>query len=125
MKESEKIKISEECQRILLKYPEKIPIYLEKYKENSYNFYKIYKSEKIDEVSNISNKKFLVNYDTTVGEFLYLLRKRIKMKPDKAIFLFINDKLCATHEPFGQIYEREKNFLNFLHVIYSFESTFG
>lgn len=34
--------------------------------------------------------------DLTVGQFVYVIRKRIKLPPEQAIFIFINDRLPQT-----------------------------
>ena len=34
--------------------------------------------------------------DLTVGQFVYVIRKRIKLSPEKAIFIFINNILPPT-----------------------------
>lgn len=44
----------------------------------------------------IDKKKYLVPSDLTVGQFVYVIRKRIKLSPEKGIFIFINNVLPAT-----------------------------
>jgi GABA(A) receptor-associated protein len=34
--------------------------------------------------------------DLTVGQFIYVIRKRVKLDPDKAIFIFVNDTIPQT-----------------------------
>lgn len=50
------------------------------------------KVEKSD-ISTIDKKKYLVPSDLTVGQFVYVIRKRIKLSPEKAIFIFVDDVL--------------------------------
>lgn len=38
-------------------------------------------------------RRYLVPADLTVGQFVYVIRKRIKLSPEKAIFIFIDNKL--------------------------------
>ncbi|KAE9034773.1 hypothetical protein PR001_g9578 [Phytophthora rubi] len=54
--------------------------------------------EKADpsDILDIDKKKFLVPVDLTVGQFVYVIRKRIKLSPEKAIFIFINNVLPPT-----------------------------
>ncbi|KAE8991197.1 hypothetical protein PF005_g22658 [Phytophthora fragariae] len=54
--------------------------------------------EKADpsDIPDIDKKKFLVPVDLTVGQFVYVTRKRIKLSPEKAIFIFINNVLPPT-----------------------------
>ena len=41
-------------------------------------------------------RRYLVPSDLTVGQFVYVIRKRIKLSPEKAIFVFTNNTLPAT-----------------------------
>ena len=40
--------------------------------------------------------RYLVPADLTVGQFVYVIRKRIKLEPEKAIFIFVNDVVPST-----------------------------
>lgn len=42
------------------------------------------------------SSRYLVPADLTVGQFVYVIRKRIKLPPEQAIFIFINDRLPQT-----------------------------
>ena len=37
--------------------------------------------------------------DLTVGQFVYVIRKRIKVSPEKAIFMFVKNVLPPTGKP--------------------------
>lgn len=80
--------------------------------------------------------------DLTVGQFVYVIRKRIKLAPEKAIFIFVDEVLPPTAALMSAIYEEHKlvwssfppapsiKFVirdedNFLYVSYSGENTFG
>ena len=39
--------------------------------------------------------------DLTVGQFVYVIRKRIKVSPEKAIFMFVKNVLPPTGVPGG------------------------
>lgn len=58
--------------------------------------------EKADrsDIPDIDKKKYLVPADLTVGQFVYVIRKRIKLSPEKAIFIFINNVLPPTGTDF-------------------------
>ena len=45
--------------------------------------------------------RYLVPSDLTVGQFVYVIRKRIKLSPEKAIFIFVNNVLPPTGALFG------------------------
>ena len=102
----------EESSRIRKKYPTRIPVIVEKdLREKS--------------LPQINRKKYLVPQDLSVGEFMFVIRKRIKISPDKSIFLFIDDSLQNTGANIGSVYEEHKDKDGFLYILYYGESTFG
>ncbi|KAF3448356.1 hypothetical protein FNV43_RR09069 [Rhamnella rubrinervis] len=100
-----------EAARIREKYPDRIPVIVEK-------------GEKSD-IPNIDKKKYLVPSDLTVGQFVYVIRKRIKLSAEKAIFIFVDNVLPPTGAIMSAIYEEKKDEDGFLYVTYSGENTFG
>jgi len=100
-----------EAERILEKYPERIPIIVER-------------SIRTD-VPEIDKKKYLVPKDITVGQFVYIIRKRIKLAPEKAIFLFLNDSIPPTASLLSELYGDNKDEDKFLYLTYAGENTFG
>ena len=99
-----------EAERILAKYPDRIPIICQRSDKN---------------VPIIDKEKYLVPKDLTLGQFIYVIRKRIKLTPEKAIYVFINNKLFPTSSLINILYERNKSSDKFLYVSYSSENTFG
>lgn len=100
-----------EADRIRQKYSGRIPVICEK-------------SDRSD-IPSIDKRKYLVPADLTVGQFVYVVRKRIKLEPEKAIFIFVNDMLPPTSALMSTIYEEHKDKDGFLYVTYSGENTFG
>ncbi|KAI4322530.1 hypothetical protein L6164_022214 [Bauhinia variegata] len=100
-----------EAARIREKYPDRIPVIVER-------------AEKSD-VPEIDKKKYLVPADLTVGQFVYVVRKRIKLSPEKAIFIFVKSILPPTASLMSAIYEENKDEDGFLYMTYSGENTFG
>ncbi|KAJ8449394.1 hypothetical protein Cgig2_002526 [Carnegiea gigantea] len=100
-----------EAARIREKYPDRIPVIVEK-------------AERSD-IPNIDKKKYLVPADLTVGQFVYVIRKRIKLSAEKAIFIFVDNVLPPTGAMMSAIYEGKKDEDGFLYVTYSGENTFG
>jgi GABA(A) receptor-associated protein len=101
---------AEEARRMLLKYTDRIPIIVER------------TSAKIPL---IDKRKFLVPRTLTAGEFSYVIRKRIKLAPDEAIFIFFGRNLTPTSAPMADVYEKHKDRDGFLYAEYSSESTYG
>ncbi|KAL1560090.1 Autophagy-related protein 8C-like [Salvia divinorum] len=96
--------------RIREKYPDRIPVIVEK-------------AERSD-VPDIDKKKYLVPADLTVGQFVYVVRKRIKLSAEKAIFIFVKDVLPPTASLLSAIYDEYKDEDGFLYMTYSGENTF-
>ena len=77
------------------------------------------------DVPNIDKKKYLVPADLTVGQFVYVIRKRISLPQEKAIFVFVNNSLPPTASLMSEVYEKNKDADGFLYITYSGENTFG
>jgi GABA(A) receptor-associated protein len=101
----------EEAKRIRSKYPDRIPVIVEK-AQNS-------------DIPEIDKHKYLVPQDLTVGQFVYTIRKRIKLGPEQAIFIFVNNTLPPTASLMSQLYKEHKDEDQFIYCLYSGESTFG
>ena len=61
-----------ESQKIMRKYPGKVPVIVER-QEHS-------------EMPNIDKKKYLVPGDLNMSHFIYVVRKRIKLEPSETLF---------------------------------------
>ena len=46
--------------------------------------------------------------DLTVGQFVYVIRKRIKLPAEKAIFIFVDEVLPPTAQLMSAIYDEHK-----------------
>lgn len=102
-----------ESKKIKTKYPERIPVIVQK------------SSHCTNGVPDIDKKKYLVPGDLTVGQFVHVIRKRINITAEKAIFIFVNNLLPPTGQYMSFLYEEQKDEDGFLYVFYSSENTFG
>jgi len=103
----------DEASKIMSKYPDRIPIICEK------------DARSID-IPDIDRKKYLVPMDLSVANFMYVIRKRIKISPEKSIYLFIDNHIMpATSQLIYQLYTEHKCDDGFLYIKYAGESTFG
>lgn len=66
------------------------------------------RAEKSD-IAPIDKKKYLVPSDLTVGQFVYVIRKRIKLAPEKAIFIFVSNVLPPTNALMSLVYEEHRD----------------
>jgi len=76
-------------------------------------------------VPSIDKTKYLVPRDLTMGQFAYVIRQRLKLKSEIAIFLFIGNVILPTSALIKRIYEDYKEQDGFLYIKYSGENTFG
>ena len=104
----------EEAVRVRTKYPDRIPVIVNRSKSAG------------SEVPFIDKHKFLVPADLTMGQLQYVIRKRLTLTPDKALFLFVNNAATPTSSLVSTIYEENKDQDTlFLYVTYAMENTFG
>ena len=100
----------QESENILLKYPGRIPIIVERFNVN---------------LPKIDRKKYLAPADLTIGNFMYVVRKRLKLESEKSLFLFFDDKILPVSKSLGHAYDTHKDEDGFLYVKYCEETTFG
>jgi GABA(A) receptor-associated protein len=78
------------------------------------------------EIPDIDRKKYLVPSDLSMAQFLYIIRKRIKINPEQSIYLFVGDSvMVAGAQLIGTVYAEHKDLDGFLYTCYSGENTFG
>ena len=102
---------SNESMRIKNKYPDKIPVICEKDWNSS--------------IPETDKQKYLVPSDMTISNFLFVIRKRLKLNNQEAIFLSIQDIIPTSRTTFYELYEKYKYSDGFLYIVYSKENTFG
>ncbi|RYH29788.1 hypothetical protein EON65_07375 [archaeon] len=73
----------------------------------------------------MDKKKYLVPSDLTCGQFVYVVRKRLKLPSEKALFLFVNGSIPPTSALMSGIYEQHQDKDGFLYMSYSEENVFG
>lgn len=72
-------------------------------------------------------RKYLVPRDLTLGQFVYTLRVRMRLPPEKALFLYVGSasELPPTSELMGALDSRLRDPDGFLYITYMSENTFG
>ncbi|CAF1361595.1 unnamed protein product [Rotaria magnacalcarata] len=76
-------------------------------------------------IPDLPSKKYLVPNDLTVGQFYFLIRKRIQLRPEDALFFFVNNTIPSTSMTMGALYQEHADEDKFLYVVYSDESIYG
>ena len=97
---------------ILTKYPDRVPLHVDKAKNSN--------------LPDLDKKKFLVPIDFTVGQLLFLIRKKITLNESDGLYIFFNNNIANGTNTIGEVYKKYKNKDdNMLYVIYAAESAFG
>jgi GABA(A) receptor-associated protein len=101
-----------EAQKVLQRFPGRIPIIIERNKGAA-------------DIPLIDKTKFLVPGHFSVGQFVYLVRKRISLPPEKALFIFVGNTLPVSSELLQETYSKWRDSDGFLYMTYTGESTYG
>ena len=102
--------------KMTVSYPDRIPVIVEMSASSaSYQSY-IAASHKV---------KYLVPYELTMGQFIFVIRKRISLSSDKALFVFCNNSLPTTGSLMRELYSSHGDSDGFLYMTYCGENTFG
>ena len=99
-------------QLILEKYPDRVPLIIQPSKTDR-DAYPIDKS------------KYITPRDLSLLQLQQIIRKRIHFPAEKAMFMFINNKIFPITSIIGPVYDANKDTDGFLYVTYCQESTFG
>jgi len=103
-----------EAFNIMNKYPKRVPVVCERWVNAA------------KECPYIDKNKYMVPIDLTLAQFMYVIRKRMKLNPEMTIILLINENvIISPSNQLGNVYEKYKDSDDFLYIKYSFENTFG
>ena len=101
----------QEAARINAKYTDRIPIIVEQTADCG--------------LPPLDKKKYLVPNDLTVGQFMYVIRKRFRLPAEKGMFIFIGGSVPAPTSMIASIYKTHKDPDGFLYINVTAENTFG
>lgn len=103
----------DEAHRIMEKYPNRFPIICEK-------------DIRSKDIPDIDRSKYLVPHDLSIANFMYIIRKRIHIRAEKSIYLFVDNRVMpATSHLIADLYYKYHDDDGFLYIKYAGESTFG
>jgi GABA(A) receptor-associated protein len=110
--EHEKYIIKKEVEIIKEKYPDYIPIVVRTKSNNNIELNKC---------------KFLVSGEITIGQFLFILRKKIShLKASESIFLFVDNQIPPATALMSRLYHEKKDIdTEMLYMVVCKENTFG
>jgi GABA(A) receptor-associated protein len=101
---------SEEFRRLVQKYPNHVFVIMERAGRDSAS------------IPPLDKNKFIVSKYMTVGEFMVIFRRRLRISSEKAIFFFIHNTIPTSTQRLGEL-SRDSD--GFLRIIYAGEATFG
>lgn len=105
-------KRKKESEFVINKYNDRIPVIVEKSDSSK--------------VVDIDKHKYLIPKDLSAGQFMYLIRKRIKINSVDALFIFVNNEtIPLMNQSMGELYEQSADKDGFLYISYASENTFG
>ena len=93
-------------------YPDRLPVIVEI-------------SESSTNIPDLNKKKYLVPKDITMGHLISVVRSRINLGPDFAIFAFVNEQVICLSTQINAVYNDHKYKDGFLYVLLTSENTFG
>jgi GABA(A) receptor-associated protein len=112
-----------ESSSVRLIHPDRIPIIISKSQKSN--------------IASIKQEKFLVPENLTIGQLIFIIRKRIEIREAEAIALFISsvdgtEILPSSSSSVSSIYKQyvesqkgHPNYDGYLYIIYSGENVFG
>ena len=99
-----------ESNRIRIKYSNRVPIIVEVFSKNDIK---------------LDKSKYLVPFDFVIAQLLCIIKKRIHMTSEAALFIFINNLVPPATTTIGTLYKEHKDKDGFMYLVISLENTFG
>lgn len=103
----------EEVAAIRVKFPSKVPVIVERFhKEMS--------------LPSLDKTKFLVPQEITMSQFITIIRNRLQLNSQQALYLLVSNRnLASLSRPLAQIYRDYRDEDGFLYVTYASQEVFG
>ncbi|ODN05118.1 Microtubule-associated proteins 1A/1B light chain 3C [Orchesella cincta] len=103
----------EEVAAIRVKFPAKVPVIVERYHKET-------------QLPSLDKTKFLVPEEITMSQFITIVRNRLQLNSQQALYLLVSNKnLASLSRPLSQIYRDYRDDDGFLYVTYASQEVFG
>lgn len=103
---------SAEAYRIKQSFPGRVPIYIQR-------------AARSENIPQLDKNKFMAPMDITVGQFMFVIRKRLALAAHQALFLFVANTIPITSSLMREVYALHGDADGFLYMMYSGENAFG
>ena len=96
---------------MLNRYTDRVPVIIEPRDQNT---------------PRIDKRKYMAPKDLMMSQLIYVVRRRLKLRADEAIFFFYDNRtLVSPSATVADVYSRYADDDGFLYLTYSMENTFG
>lgn len=100
-----------EADNVMKKYPQRVPVIVELSQKST--------------LPPLDKTKFLVPEELTVGQLSYVIRKRMSLRAEQAIFLTVNGMFPSASQTMQNLYKEHHSECGFLYIHVTEENTFG
>ena len=101
-----------ESNDILSKFPDRICIFIEK-------------KDTCKTLCDLDKKKYLVPKTITASQFIFIIRKKITMSKETALFFYVNNIIINGDIEMNEFFCKYKSSDGFLYIKYTGENFFG
>ena len=91
-------------------YPDRVPVVMKKHTDCKYE---------------LDKSKYLVPNEMTFMQFMFVIRKRLRIEPSEAIFVFCKGKLLCDAHSMNQLYNTHCDEDGYMCCTYASENAFG
>lgn len=73
----------------------------------------------------LRHRKYLIPPKVTAAQFLFIIRRKLNVGNEKALFLFVDETVPSASSTFRELYNTHRNLDGFLYLTYAEENVFG
>lgn len=99
-----------ESHQMMSRYPDRTPIIVERRSKS---------------IQLIDKRKFMAPHTLLMNQMNFVIRRRLNMPPEHALFVFVGETLIPMNKMVKQVYDEHADEDGFLYLTYDFENTFG